>query len=243
MDQGRSPRQSGKFALQVAHALSLVDPLDRPGISTTEGCLLRRVASAYGLPVLNLTPSAQANELLTNDPFALLVGMLLDQQFPMERAFAGPQILAERLGTPGRLDPQVIVNTSDADLLAAAKGPPAIHRYPGSMIDRIRALAQIVIDDYDGDAARIWTDAKNGNAAVRAMRDLPGFGEQKAKIFIALVGKQLDQAPSGCKAATTPYGRTGTTMSIADVTDEESLLKVRAWKQRRKKRLAKAAQA
>ncbi len=191
--------------------------------------------------MLNLTPSAEANELLTNDPFALLVGMLLDQQFPMERAFAGPHILAERLGTPGRLDPAVVAATSPDDLLSAAKGPPAIHRYPGSMIDRIHALAQIVIDEYDGDAARIWTTAKNGNAAVRAVQALPGFGEQKAKIFVALVGKQLAQAPSGWKAATSPYGRVGTSMSIADVTDEASLLKVRAWKQRRKARNAKAA--
>ncbi len=198
--------------------------------------------SPYCGYVLNLTPSVEANELLTNDPFALLVGMLLDQQFPMERAFSGPQLLAQRLGTPGHLDPQTIVSTSDEDLLAAAKGPPAIHRYPSSMIERIRTLAQIVIDDYDGDASRIWTTAKNGNAAVHALRELPGFGEQKAKIFVALLGKQLDQAPSGWKTATTPYGRVGTTMSIADVTDEESLAKVRAWKQRRKKRLAKSAQ-
>lgn len=189
--------------------------------------------------MLNLTPSHEANQLLTTDPFALLVGMLLDQQFPMERAFAGPALLAQRLGTPGRLDPQVIVSASAADLLAAAKGPPAIHRYPASMIERIRVLAQIVIDDYEGDASRIWTTAKNGNAAVRAVQALPGFGEQKAKIFIALVGKQLGEGPSGWKAATTPYGRVGTTMSIADVTDEESLVKVRAWKQRRKARLAK----
>ena len=190
--------------------------------------------------MLNLTPSDEANQLLTNDPFALLVGMLLDQQFPMERAFASPQLLAERLGTPGRLDPHAIVNTSPDALLAAAKGPPAIHRYPSSMIERIRSVAQIVIDEYEGDASRIWTTAKNGNAAVRAMRDLPGFGEQKAKIFIALIGKQLNEAPTGWKAATTPYGRAGTSMSIADVTDDASLAKVRAWKQRRKARLAKS---
>ncbi|NQU36230.1 MAG: Fe-S cluster assembly protein HesB, partial [Actinobacteria bacterium] len=142
--------------------------------------------------MLNLTPNDEANQILTNDPFALLVGMLLDQQFPMERAFAGPQLLAQRLGTPDRLDPHTIASTSAEELLAAAKGPPAIHRYPSSMIERIRSLAQIVIDQYDGDASRIWTTAKNGNSAVKAVQELPGFGEQKAKIFIALVGKQLN---------------------------------------------------
>lgn len=186
---------------------------------------------------LNLTPSDSANELLTNDPFALLVGMLLDQQFPMERAFSSPEILAERLGTPGRLDPEVIINTSDEDLLAFAKGPPAIHRYPGSMVERIKALARIVVDGYDGDASQIWRAAPNGKAALKALQSLPGFGEQKAKIFLALVGKQLDEGPSGWKAASTPYGKVGTTMSIADVTGPESLAKVRAWKKRKKARM------
>ena len=189
--------------------------------------------------MLNLTPNDDANRLLTNEPFALLVGMLLDQQFPMERAFASPQLLADRLGTPGRLSPEAILTTSESKLLEIAKGPPAIHRYPGSMAGRIRELALAVVDQYDGDASRIWVDAKNGQSAYNNLRALPGFGEAKAKIFLALIGKQLDQAPPGWQRACTPYGRTGTTMSIADVTSPESLLKVRAWKQRKKAAAAK----
>jgi uncharacterized HhH-GPD family protein len=175
---------------------------------------------------------------LSNDPFALLVGMLLDQQFPMERAFAGPYILAQRLGTPSELDPHTIVATSDEKLLELAKGPPAIHRYPGSMIARTKTLAQVIIDDYQGDARRIWADAPTGAAAYKSLRALPGFGEAKAKIFLALVGKQLDEAPRGWKIASSPYGRTGTAMSIADVTSPESLANVRAWKQAKKAQAA-----
>lgn len=186
-----------------------------------------------------LTQNDAADELLTNDPFALLVGMLLDQQFPMERAFAGPYVLAERLGTPDRLDPKAIVETEDDKLLALAKGPPAIHRYPGSMVGRIKVLAQVVIDEYDGDAAAIWQSAKTGQAAYDNLLALPGFGEAKAKIFLALIGKQLKQAPRGWRKVCEPYSKAGTTMSIADVTSPETLMKVRAWKQEQKSKTKK----
>lgn len=185
--------------------------------------------------MLRLTMNDPADELLNRDPFSLLVGMLLDQQFPMERAFAGPYVLADRLGDASKLDPRVIVETDDDKLLALAKGPPAIHRYPGSMIARIKVLAQVVLDEYDGDAARIWTTAADGPAAYAALRALPGFGDAKARIFLALLGKQLGQAPAGWEAACAPYGETGSTMSIADVTSPESLAAVRAWKQEKKR--------
>lgn len=184
--------------------------------------------------MLHLTLDDDANALLTQDPFALVVGMLLDQQFPMERAFAGPFLLAQRLGTPMRLDPAQIVATPEDDLLAMAKGPPAIHRYPGSMIGRIRELAQIVIDDYDSDASRIWRDAPTARQALSNLEALPGFGPAKSKIFLALIGKQVGGAPSGWQRASSPYGRAGTSMSIADVTSPESLQKVREWKQKQK---------
>lgn len=184
--------------------------------------------------MLHLTGNAAADQLLANDPFALLAGMLLDQQFPMERAFAGPYVLAERLGSPERLDPAMIADLDGDSLLAAAKGPPAIHRFPGSMAERLRTLANIVLAEYDGDAARIWRDAPNGAAAIRNLSALPGFGEQKAKIFLALVGKQLDEGPTGWQRASSPYGRKGSTMSVADVTSPESLQQVRAYKKRQK---------
>ncbi len=184
--------------------------------------------------MLCLTPSDEANRLLTTDPFALLVGMLLDQQIPMERAFAGPHLLAERLGTPDRLDPAVVAATSDEELLKLAQGPPAIHRFPGSMVARIKVLAQMVLDDYDGDAAAVWRSARTGKEALANLQALPGFGEVKAKIFLSLIGKQLGEAPRGWKVACEPYSKQGTTMSVADVTSPETLLQVREWKKNRK---------
>lgn len=183
---------------------------------------------------LTLAQDPAADHLLATDPFALLTGMLLDQQFPMERAFAGPAILAGRLGDPNRLDPAVIVATDPDTLAAAAQGPPAIHRYPGSMASRIRALAEVVMTEYGGDAARIWTDPGDGRDVLRQLKALPGFGDQKARIFLALVAKQLGVTPAGWREACTPYGDPGTRMSIADVTDGASLEQVRAWKKERK---------
>lgn len=183
---------------------------------------------------LTLAQDPAADHLLATDPFALLTGMLLDQQFPMERAFAGPCVLAARLGDPNHLDPAVIVATDPDTLAAAAQGPPAIHRYPGSMASRIRALAEVVMTEYGGDAARIWTDPGDGRDVLRRLKALPGFGDQKARIFLALVGKQLGVTPVGWREACTPYGDPGTRMSIADVTDGASLEQVRAWKKERK---------
>ncbi len=195
-----------------------------------------REARSYGdhvSPELSLAQDPEADALLSRDPFALLVGMLLDQQFPMERAFAGPALLAQRLGTPNRLDPDMITSLDPETLRAAAQGPPAIHRYPGSMADRIAALAQIVVDEYGGDAATIWATG-TGADVLKRLEALPGFGQQKSKIFLALVAKQLDVKPRGWQKACAPYGRKGTRMSIADVTGPESLVKVREWKQAQK---------
>ncbi len=200
---------------------------------------LRAPAAYRGrVPSLTLAQQPQADALLSNDPFALLVGMLLDQQFPMERAFAGPYLLAERLGDPTRLDPAVVMATDLDRLIALAQGPPAIHRYPGSMARRIQDLAAVVVDDYDGDAARIWTTGSGGEVLKR-LKALPGFGDQKAKIFLALVAKRLDVKPRGWQSACAPYGKRGTRMSVADVTDIQTLNEVREWKKAQK--LAKAA--
>lgn len=189
---------------------------------------------------LHLSLNDEADELLSRDPFALLTGMLLDQQFPMERAFAGPYLLATRLGL-SELDPQVLVSTTEERLLEAAKGPPAIHRYPGSMAKRVQALAEVVLSEYDGDAARIWQDATDGKDALARLEGLPGFGSAKARIFLALVGKQLGQGPPGWQEAARPYSEPGTTMSVADVTSAQTLADVRAWK-KHQKQAAKAAE-
>jgi len=183
---------------------------------------------------LQLAMDERADALLSNDAFALLTGMLLDQQFPMERAFAGPYLLAERIGDGSVLDPATIVAMDTDDLVSLAKGPPAIHRYPQSMAKRIQQLAEAVVRDYNGDTAALWRQAKTGAEARKALQALPGFGDMKARIFLALVGKQLHEGPDGWQAASAPYGETGTTMSIADVVDRESLDRVRSYKQEKK---------
>ena len=184
---------------------------------------------------LTLAQNPDADHLLSDDPFALLVGMLLDQQFPMERAFTGPYLLAQRLGTPDRLDPVALALLEPDALLAAAQGPPAIHRYPGSMAERIQSLARHVVDEYGGDTEAIWRTG-DGNEVLARLKALPGFGDQKSRIFLALVGKQLDVQPTGWTEACTPYGEVGTFMSIADVTGPDSLAKVREWKQAQKRK-------
>lgn len=176
---------------------------------------------------LQIAQDPHADEVLSTDPFGLLVGMLLDQQFPMERAFAGPAKILDRFGT---LDPAVIAAAdpdSFADLCAT---PPAIHRYGRSMAGRVQALARVVVDDYDGSAARIWTDAQSAESLLARLQSLPGFGEQKARIFAALLGKQLGVHTEGWRETIGPYAEEGSFRSVADVVDPESLQKVRDFK-------------
>ncbi|MFL6237879.1 MAG: HhH-GPD-type base excision DNA repair protein [Actinomycetes bacterium] len=190
---------------------------------------------------LHLANSPEANELLARDPFALLAGMLLDQQVPMDWAFTGPYTLTQRLGTVD-LDPAHIASYDDEKFIALAAQRPAIHRYPGSMAKRVQALARYIVESYDGDAAAIWTGAADGAELLRRLQALPGFGEQKAKIFLALLGKQLGVTPEGWRKAAGVYGEEGSTRSIADVTSAESLAAVRAYKQKVKAK-AKATAA
>jgi uncharacterized HhH-GPD family protein len=186
---------------------------------------------------IRIAQEPHADEVLTNDPFALLTGMLLDQQFPMERAFAGPAKILDRFGT---LDPVRIAEADPESFADLCATPPAIHRYGRSMAGRIQALARVVVDEYDGDASRIWTDAATGSTLFDRVRALPGFGDQKAKIFTALLAKQLGVKPRGWTTVVGDYGRKGY-RSVADVVDAESLAKVRAFKQE-KKDAARAAQ-
>lgn len=182
---------------------------------------------------LRLAQDEQADALLTADPFALLAGMLLDQQIPMERAFAGPATIAARLGV-SRLVPADLVALPEAEFAAVLSRPPAVHRFPGSMAGRIQALARAVVETYDGDAAALWATADSGDDVVRRLSALPGFGAQKAKIFTALLGKQLGVQPAGWREACDPYGDEGSRRSIADVTGPESLAEVRAFKKQAK---------
>jgi uncharacterized HhH-GPD family protein len=186
-------------------------------------------------PVLHLALDSEADALLSRDPFALLVGMLLDQQIPMERAFAGPRTLADRLGTPDRLDPLAVAAWDPDEFAALTARPPAVHRFPGSMAGRVQALARAVTDRYGGDAAEVWAGAASGPDLLARLRDLPGFGEQKARIFLALLGKQLGVCPEGWREAAGAYGEDGSRRSVADVVDGATLAEVRAYKQQVKK--------
>jgi len=196
-----------------------------------------RLSVVAAKPALHLAQDADADALLSRDPFALLVGMLLDQQFPMERAFAGPYRLAQRLGTPKRFDPAAVAAADPQTFSDLAATPPGIHRYPRSMATRIQALAQVVVDQYDGKAQTLWLTAPDGATLYARLKALPGYGDQKAKIFTALLGKQLGVRPTGWEAAAGVYAERGSRRSIADVVDAQTLGEVRAFKQEAKRRL------
>jgi uncharacterized HhH-GPD family protein len=174
---------------------------------------------------LHLAQDDAADALLASDPFALLVGMLLDQQFPMERAFYGPFLIAQRSGTE-RLDPAAVAAADPERFAVLMTGPPAVHRYPQSMAGRVQALAAHVVERYDGDASAIWRDVPDGATLLRRIRGLPGFGDQKSRIFVALLGKQFGVRPPGWEEAAGDYADHGY-RSVADVVDADSLAKVR----------------
>jgi uncharacterized HhH-GPD family protein len=182
---------------------------------------------------LQIAQDESADEVLSTDPFALLTGMLLDQQFPMERAFAGPAKIKERFGT---LDPAAVASADPEEFAAICAKPPAVHRFPGSMAARVQTLAAHIGTEYGGDASRLWTEAKSGQELMRRLLALPGFGRQKAQIFVALLGKQLGVTPEGWQEAAGPYAETGSFRSVADVVDGESLERVRAYKKEQKAR-------
>ena len=178
---------------------------------------------------LAVTGNAAADELLNTDPLALLIGMLLDQQVPMEWAFAGPKRLADRLGTPGGLDAGAIAAMEPEEVEAVFKEKPAMHRFPGSMARRTHELCRAVAERYDGETARIWEEASSGADLVKRLQDLPGFGAEKAKIFTALLAKRFGVTPDGWEEAAAPFSDTNP-RSVADITSRETLEQVRSWK-------------
>jgi len=182
---------------------------------------------------LRIAQDPAADELLGRDPLALLIGMLLDQQFPMERAFGAPRLLADRLGID-TLDAARLAGMDLDELTRVFQGPPALHRYPGSMAGRTQELCRLLVERYDGSAERLWADAPDGATLLRRLKELPGFGAQKASIFLALLGKQYGVTPAGWREAAGAYGEEGSTRSVADITGPESLAQVRAFKQEQK---------
>lgn len=181
---------------------------------------------------LCLAQDPEADALLSESPFALVVGMVLDQQIPLEVAFAGPKKVADRMGG---IDAAEIADYDPDKFAALCSERPAIHRFPGSMAKRIQTLAQIIVDRYDGDAAALWTAGDpDGKELLKRLKGLPGFGEQKAQIFLALLGKQYGVTPTGWRAAAGEFGKAGTHVSVADIVDAESLGRVRSYKKQMK---------
>ena len=183
-----------------------------------------------------LAQDSDADALLARDPLALLVGMVLDQQVPLEKAFSSPYVLTQRLGRD--LDAADIAGRDPEELAKVFSTPPALHRFPGSMAGRVQEMCRVVADRYGNDAKKVW-DTKDAHELLKRIKELPGFGEQKAKIFVALLGKQLGVRPRGWRDVSAPYGDDKTRMSVADITDLASLLEVRAYKAEMK-RAAKA---
>ena len=189
---------------------------------------------------LRLTQQPEADKLLSTSPLALLMGMLLDQQVPMEKAFSGPHVLAERLGhEPDALE---LADYDTDALVEVFSQRPAIHRFPGNMAKRVQTLCRHLRDHYGGDAEAVWRDAATGAELLGRLKELPGFGEQKAKIFLALLGKQVGVRPEGWREAAGAYGEEGSLRSVADIVDAESLAQVRQYK-RETKLAAKAGSA
>lgn len=189
---------------------------------------------------LHLSGDPAADSLLSADANALLIGMVLDQQVPLEKAFAGPAVIADRMG--GRLDVAAIAASSEEVFGAICAGRPAVHRFPGSMAKRIRQVCQQLVEVYDGDVNQLYSHVTSGAELKAALAALPGFGAQKAAIFTALLGKQCGVTPPGWREASVPYGEEGTHLSVADIVDADSRDLVRSAK-RAAKAAAKAVKA
>ncbi|MFD3521694.1 HhH-GPD-type base excision DNA repair protein [Streptomyces sp. NPDC058653] len=190
---------------------------------------------------IRIAQQPEADELLGRSPLAALIGMLLDQQVPMEWAFAGPYTIAVRMGGDD-LDAHAIAAYDPEAFSALLTDKPAVHRYPGSMAKRVQQLCQFLVAHYDGDAGALWRDVATGQELLKRLSELPGYGKQKSQIFLALLGKQYGVRPEGWREAAGAYGEEGSYRSAADITGPETLAKVRAHKQETK-RAAKAAKA
>ncbi|MFJ8577710.1 HhH-GPD-type base excision DNA repair protein [Micromonospora sp. NPDC093277] len=187
---------------------------------------------------LSLPIDPEANALLARSPLALLLGMVLDQQVPMEKAFSSPYVLAQRLGHEP--DARELAGHDPEALVTIFAQPPALHRFPKAMAARVQEVCRVLVEQYDGDPAGLWSDVTDGRELLRRVGELPGFGTQKAQIFVALLGKRFGIAPDGWREAAGGYGEAEAYRSVADVTGPEALRRVREYKQRMKAE-AKAA--
>lgn len=189
---------------------------------------------------LRLAQQPEADALLERSPLALMIGMLLDQQVPMEWAFSGPYTIAQRMGTDDP-DAHEIAAYDPERFSALLSEKPAVHRYPGSMAKRIQQLCQYLVEHYEGDPTNLWRDVETGEELLRRLNALPGYGKQKAQIFLALLGKRLGAGPKGWREAAGAYGEEGAYRSVADITGPDSLARVRAHKQQMKRQAKEGA--
>jgi uncharacterized HhH-GPD family protein len=181
---------------------------------------------------MSLPIAAEANDLLNRDSLSLLLGMVLDQQIPLEKAFTSPWVLAQRLGhAPTAVE---LAEFEPEALVAIFATPPALHRFPKAMAGRVQEVCRALVEEYDGEAANLWTGVADGKELLKRVASLPGFGKQKSQIFVALLGKQYGVQPEGWRAAAAGYGEAGSFRSVADIVDSESLGKVRAYKKEMK---------
>ncbi|MEV6843959.1 HhH-GPD-type base excision DNA repair protein [Actinoplanes sp. NPDC051411] len=189
----------------------------------------------FSLPI-----DAEANALLDRDPLAVVIGLTLDQQITMEKAFTSPWVLVQRLGhAPTAAE---LADFDSEALIAIFAQPPALHRFPKAMATRVQEVCRVLVDRYDGDAAALWRDAPDGAELFTRIHALPGFGKQKAQILVALLGKQYGVQPPGWREAAGGYGEVDAYRSVADIVDEESLAKVRAYKKQAKAEARAAGQ-
>ena len=177
---------------------------------------------------LTIAQEPEADSLLSDSPLALLIGLVLDQQITLEKAFTAPLVLSQRLGEA--LDARKIAALDPVQLENVFSEKPALHRYPAAMAQRVQEVCMVVATAYGNDASRIWTEAKDGKELLGRIRKLPGFGEMKAKIFVALLGKQLGVDAPNWREASAPFGEPGSFLSVADIRDPDSLAKVREFK-------------
>ncbi|MEW1589256.1 HhH-GPD-type base excision DNA repair protein [Micromonospora vinacea] len=181
---------------------------------------------------LSLPIDPEANELLHRNALALVIALVLDQQVPMEKAFSSPYVLQQRVGH--ELDAAELAGYDAEALVALFAQPPALHRFPKAMAARVQEVCQVLVERYDGDAALLWADVADGPELLRRVSALPGFGKQKAQIFVALLGKRFGVTPQDWRTAAGDYGDPGAYRSVADVTDADSLRRVREFKQQMK---------
>jgi uncharacterized HhH-GPD family protein len=216
-------------SVQAILTFGTVDPYASDVVAAWAGSVGRdalgsRIAAMTDAPIW-LTGDAEADQLLTDDDNALLIGMILDQQVPMEKAFSGPLVIAQRMG--GTLDVAAIAAMPEEDFAALCAQRPAIHRFPAAMAKRVRQVCQVLTEQYQADAGNVWRNAATGAEMKRALMSLPGFGAEKAAIFTAVLGKRRGVQPPGWREAAGGFGDDGTFRSVADIVDGESLARVR----------------